>query len=547
MPVLKIYFDRFQKMTGLSQRTIVDRLPFLGLDIEGEDADAIRIEYNPNRADFSTDYGIARAMRGLIGRELGPPEYPIVQEDLWVNVRPNLANVRPFIACATATGLRLDDETIRQLISMQEDLHNGIARRRRKAAIGLHNLDVIRSPFEYIGMPDSFEFVPLGSAGRKMSIEEILEKTETGMQYGHLLKNAPVYPILRDSAGTVLSMPPIINGNATKVDTATRNIFVDVTSTDERIGEDALAIICAALSDAGAKLGSVNVVYPDKKRKATPDLSPTKMKFDRKLTSDIIGLDLSASEMKQCLERSRLGLDREGNAVIPRYRVDILHPIDLTEEVAIGYGLDKIEPAYPASGEPGSFDRVSVLVDRICDSIAMSGFMETMSFDLVDMATLYTRFGRSSDQRIEVENPRTIEHSLLRDSILPSLMGALSRNIQAAYPQRAYEVGRVFLREGRGIAEGSRLAAVTAHSSSSFSEARMYLEALVSTHLGKEIQTRPATHWAFEDGRCAEVVLDGTGIGHMGEVKAAALAAFGLDVPVAGFEIDLAPFLRNQL
>ena len=528
-------------MTGLSRETIVDRLPFLGLDIESEDSDSIRIEYNPNRADFSTDYGIARALRGLVGAEVGPPEYRVDRGTSSVRVDPNLAKIRPYIACAAARGLKMDDETIRQLISMQEDLHNGIARKRKKAAIGLHNMDVVKPPLTYAGVPASFEFVPLGS-NKKMSIEKILGETETGIQYGPILRNASSYPILSDSAGTVLSFPPIINGSVTKVDTSTRNILVDVTSTDPRIGDDALAIICAALADAGATIESVQVDYQHV-MKVTPDLAPTKMKFDRELATSMTGLDLGLSEMSRCLERSRLGLDGDGDAIIPRYRVDIIHPVDLVEEVVIGYGLDKIEPLYPPSKEPGSLNSGNVALDRVSESVSMAGFIETINFDLVDVASLYTRFSRSPDSRIEVENPRTVEHSVLRDSILPSLMAALSRNVQATYPQKVYEVGRVFLREGPRIVEKPRLSALTAHSSCSFSEAKMYLEALASAHLGESVQTRPAAHWAFAEGRSAEVFVKDQSIGYLGEVKPSALAAFGLDVPVAGYEIDLGLFL----
>ncbi len=538
MPVLKIYFSRFQKMTGLTRETIVDRLPFLGLDIEGEDADAIRIEYNPNRADFSTDYGIARALLGLVGKELGPPEYHVRKGRFSVRVSSGVAHVRPYISCAAATGLKMEDETIRQLISMQEDLHNGIARRRKKAAIGLHNMDVLKPPLSYECRPATFEFTPLGS-DRKMSIRQVLGETETGIAYGHILEKAKGYPILSDSAGTVLSLPPIINGSATKVDTSTKNLLVDVTSTDRRIGDEALAIICAALSDAGATVESVEVEYTGE-RVVTPDLSPTTMKFDETLAKKMVGLDLDHSEMVACLGRSRLGLDKQGYAIIPRYRVDILHPVDLAEEVAIGYGLDKIQPLYPPSKEPGSLDMTNSGLDRISESVAMAGFTETMNFDLVDATSLYSRFSRSPDLRIEVENPRTIEHSILRDSIVPSLMAALARNVQAAYPQRIYEVGRVFLRDGERIAERPRLAALSAHSGSSYSEAKMYLEALLLTHTGEPPQTRPAEHWAFAEGRTAEVFVRGKSVGYIGEVRPSAVAAFGLDVPVSGFEIDLA-------
>ncbi len=220
-----------------------------------------------------------------------------------------------------------------------------------------------------------------------------------------------------------------------------------------------------------------------------------------------------------------------------------MHPVDIAEEVALGYGIDAIEAEYPPSKEPGSLNRINVALDRVSESVAMAGFIETMNFDLVDVASLYGKFSRSPDSKIEVENPRTIEHSVLRDAILPSLMGVLSRNVQATYPQKIYEVGRVFLRDGPKVTERPTLSALAAHSSSSFSEAKMYLEALSLAHLGESIQTRPATHWAFAEGRTAEVLVKKQSIGYMGEVKPTALAAFGLEVPVAGYEIDLALFL----
>ena len=344
--------------------------------------------------------------------------------------------------------------------------------------------------------------------------------------------------MLFDSKGVVLSFPPIINGLKTKVETSTRDLFVDVTSTDARLGNEALAIVCSALADAGATLETVTVNY-GKKKVVTPELAPTKMKFDGKLAEAVTGLSLTKKEMKDSLRRSRLDLDAKGFAVIPSYRVDILHPVDLAEEVVIGYGLDKMTSSYPPSSDAGQFDPRVAFVEGLCLTMAEAGFDETMNFDLVDDPTLYRNFGRSSDSKLEVDNPRTAEHSLLRDSLLPSLMAVLGRNTKNEYPQRVFEAGKVFMRSGSGLTEATSIAALSAHSSSSFTEAKMYLEALVKKHFGEAADTRPGSHWAFAEGRCAEALIRGTSLGYLGEVKPSALAAFGLDVPVCGFELDL--------
>jgi phenylalanyl-tRNA synthetase beta chain len=537
MPVLKIFFNRFERMTGLSKDKILDRLPYLGLDIEGTDKDSVRVEYNPNRPDFSTDYGIARAMKGLVGKELGVKQYRAAPGKSQVLADKSLAKVRPFIACAVARNLKLDEETIRQLISMQEDLHNGLGRKRRMVAIGLHDLVAITFPVYYSAKDAKFAFTPLGS-DEQMTIEEILERTETGQAYGHILADTSAYPMLYDSKGVVLSFPPIINGLKTKVETSTRDLFVDITSTDSRLGDEALAIVCSALADAGGALETVTVSY-GRRKVVTPGLEPSRMKFDGELARAVTGLSLTKKEMKDALRRSRLDLDPKGFAVIPSYRVDILHQVDLAEEVVIGYGLDKMTASYPPSGDAGQFDKDAEFVEALCLTMAEAGFDETMNFDLIDGPTLYSNFGRSPDSRLEVDNPRTAEHSLLRDSLLPSLMAVLGRNTKNEYPQRVFEAGRVFLRGGTGVVESPYIAALSAQSSSSFTEAKMYLEALIKKHFGEEADTRPGSHWAFAEGRCAEARFRGTTLGYLGEIKPRALAAFGMDVPVCGFELDL--------
>jgi phenylalanyl-tRNA synthetase beta chain len=544
LPVLKIYFDRFERLSGLSKEKILDRLPYLGLDIEGTDDESVRVEYNPNRPDFSTDYGIARALRGIVGKETGLKSYRAAPGKTEVFAGKGLPKVRPFIACAVARNLRLDEETIRQLISMQEDLHNGLGRKRRKVSIGLHDLEKIAFPVYYSGKDASFAFTPLGSE-EEMTVEGILRKTETGIAYGSILAGAPAYPMLYDSEGMVLSFPPIINGNKTKVETRTRGLFVDVTSTDPRLGNEALAIICCALADAGAAIETVTVKYA-KTKTVTPALAPTKMKFDAKLAEAVTGLPLSKKEMKESLRRSRLDLDSKGFAAIPSYRVDILHPVDLTEEVVIGYGLDKMTASYPPSADAGRFDPRITSVEAMCLTMAEAGFDETVNFDLVDDSTLYGKFGRSAASKLEVDNPRSMEHYLLRDSLLPSLMAVLGRNTKNEYPQRVFEAGKVFLATGTGLAEATSIAALSAHSSSSFTEAKMHLEALVTRHFGEPAETRPASHWAFAEGRSAQAFVKGASLGFLGEVKPSALAAFGVDAPVCGFELDLSKRSKPQ-
>lgn len=536
MPVVRIDLRRFERMVGAGREQIVERLPYLGLDIEGSDPDSVRVEYSPNRPDFGTDFGIARALKGALGKETGLPRYPISKSGISLQVGPRLPAVRPYIACAVATGLSLGDEGIRQVISLQEDLHNGLGRRRRRVAIGLHDLDRVVPPLHYSGVPPSFSFRPLGGTGDS-SVKEILSGTKEGKAYGSALHGSDLFPVITDSKGTVLSLPPVLNGEMTKVTPRTRNLFFDVTGTSQGGVDDVLAIMATTLAEAGGKLGSVSIVTSGRPR-ATPDLTPNSLPVDLGLINSTLGLDLTKGQVVEALGRSRLDVKR-GRALAGRYRVDLLHPVDLAEEVALGYGTERIGPLYPPSESPGSLDRFEEFLDSVSNVMANSGMVELMTPELVDEASLYSKFGREPQGMLRVSDPKSLEHSVLRDSLLPNLATALSSNVKSDYPQRVFEVGRVYQRREGVVVESWHLGCLIAHSSASFTEAKMYLDAAIRTVNGGEVSTNEVSDWAFVPGRTASAYLGTERVGTAGELGPATLEAFGLGVPAAGFEVDL--------
>ena len=535
MPVVRIDLQRFSKMVGADRKKIIDRIPFVGLDIESVDGDSIRVEYSPNRPDFGTDFGIARALRGILGKEVGLPRFPVRPSGISVAVDRRLAAVRPHIACVVAKGLRLDNEDVRQVISLQEDLHNGLGRKRKTVAIGLHDLGAVAPPLSYMAVGSAFSFVPLG-ARSSMTIGSILSETYEGRTYGPALGGSKLFPVIADSKGTVLSFPPVINGTATRVTPKTRDILVDVTSTVRKAGDDVLAVIATTLAEAGGRLGTVEI--KDVRRRVTPDLTPAEIPLDAGLVRSVLGLDLSDAAIKTSLARSRLGV-RGRKVLAPRYRVDLMHPVDVAEEVALGHGFDRIEPAYPPSSSPGSFNRFEDFLDSASTVMAGEGMIEMMTFELTDETSLYSRFQRSPSDSIRVQNPKSLEHSVLRDSVLPTLMASLSGNVRSDYPQRVFEIGRVYARGKAGVSEAWHLGCIVAHSQSSYTEAKMCLEAACRTLAGEEATARRGQHWAFAPGRCGSILVDGTELGQVGEMRPETIEAFGLGVPVSGFEIDL--------
>ncbi|MFN4337289.1 MAG: phenylalanine--tRNA ligase subunit beta [Candidatus Nitrosocaldus sp.] len=545
MPVVTLQHGRLERLVGKSIGEVLEMLPYIALDIEEEGSDYVKVEYNPNRPDFSTDYGIARALKGIMGIELGLPRLNLIDSvttttaaTTTFTVDPSVKGVRPYVVALLALDGRIDSEDLRQLISMQEDLHMGIGRKRRKVSIGLHDYDNVEGPFYYTTESRDFKFIPLNSS-MEMSLQEILG-TDIGSAYGHIIKGYVRYPIIKDARGHVLSFPPIINAELTRVTERTRNMLVEVTATDLKAANDVLAVIAITLSDMGFRIEGITI--DDGGSTLIPDMGNriVNLPVDR---LNLLGIDISRDEAVECLRRSRLEaiiMNDHIKCIVPRYRIDIIHWIDLVEEVAIGYNISRLKPRYPRLKAMGSRHRMLKVLDHARDVMVGLGMLEVMNFNLVSMDIQYTMVGRSSDTVLVVEESKSREHEVLRDSLIPSLLDVLSRNVHEPYPQRLFEIGKVFSIDANSIKEEWSIASVLAHSSANYTEARSYLQALLSSLFGisvDEVKTEPMDEPPYESGKAAGIFFKGKMIGSIGEVSSNVLSNFRIRVPVSAFEV----------
>ena len=343
----------------------------------------MKIEFNPNRVDFSSYGGVARAFRGLMGWETGLPQYDVKQGEIVLKVDPTVSEVRPYVVSAIIRNVRLDYDTVRELMEMQEDLHCGVGRNRKKASIGVHNLDAVEPPFAYTtSAPNDVKFVPLDKT-EEMTLQEILEKHEKGIAYKGHVDWASRYPLIVDKMGRVLSFPPIINGELTRVDGRTRNLFIDVTGTEPNAISRSLNVLVTALADMGATIESVHVEYSDHVS-VTPDLTPQRMELRIDYANELLGLKLSETKTIQALKKSRLNAKKSYKGVlevlIPAYRIDIMHEIDLVEEVAVGYGYFRLIPTKPATVTPGREHEVNEAANYVRQIMVGLGFGDAMNF-----------------------------------------------------------------------------------------------------------------------------------------------------------------------
>ncbi len=546
MPVVELSYSRLQGLVGGATRgRVSESLPFLGLDIESEDGDTVRVEYSPNRPDYSTDYGISLGLQGILGVRTGMVRLRIRRPGrLALRASPKVAGVRPYVTGIAARGGTVDDGLIRQLMAMQEDLHFGIGRRRRKSSIGIHDLDMISFPLAYTVAGRGHRFVPLHS-DRELAASQVLADTDAGRAYGGILGGSGPVPVILDSDGRTVSLPPIINAAATTLTESTRNLFVEVTGTGRAAVEDVLAVLALTLQAAGFRLEEVEISGAGN---STPALEPREIGLSPGLVNRTLGLDLPAARIISSLKRSRLGAARDGGSIactVPPHRFDILGPMDLVEEVALGYGICNLEPSLSPPGTLGRADPVPAGLRKLGLLMVGLGYTEALNSCLTSRKSLYGATGRGDGGAISVMDSKSLEHTILRDSLLPGLVENLSRNVHAPYPQRLFETGVVF---GRGdpVSEGHSLACVSAHAGASFSEAKSVLQSVLGAGFGVEIRTRAASDPALEGGRTAAILAGGRAVGVVGEIGSGTMAGYKIRVPAAGFEVSLSGLIFGR-
>ncbi len=547
MPVITLQRERFNKFVGrkLTVEEMAEWLPWVGFDLEDVGPDYVKVEFNPNRVDLCSYAGVARAFKGLMGWETGIPSYKVEQGKTKLTITKAVGAVRPYMLAAVVRNMKLDEDVVIDLMEMQEDLHWGIGRDRRKASIGVHDLDAVDPPFMYTAVkPDKAKFVPLDRT-EEMSLRDILEKHEKGMAYKHLVDWAPKYPLLIDKEGKVLSMPPIINGELTRVTGKTTNLFLDVTGTDYMAVERSLNILTTALADMGGTLESVKVKYPDRSV-VSPSLSPLKMRVRTSYANELLGLKLSEAQVIESLRKSRLDAKAIGKGIveasIPAYRIDLLHEVDLVEEVAIGYGYYRLRPTIPQRltiGEQHPVHRTASTVRQVMIGL---GFTEVMNFTLTNETTHYEKMRSKASDTIKLANPVSLECTILRQSLLPSLMKNLADNRHESFPQRLFEVsdvGRINHRVETKVERRLHVAGVSSHSTANFTEIKSAVEALLRDVGLKRWEIRPSKHPSFLEGRVAAAVMKRRERGVLGEIHPQVLNNFELENPTCAFEVDI--------
>ncbi|KAG8780352.1 phenylalanine--tRNA ligase subunit beta [Ceratobasidium sp. 428] len=430
----------------------------------------LKIEIPANRYDMLCIEGIARALRIFLGKQKAP-EYKLVsppggpENYLTITIAPETAKIRPYFAGAILRNIKFTPRSYASFIDLQDKLHQNIARKRQLVAIGTHDLDTLRAPFTYEALPpNQIKFVALGKTEEKRADElmEIYQGEKHLSRYLHIIQDSPVYPIIYDSNRNVLSMPPIINSEHSKITLETKNVFIDLTATDETKLAIVTNMMVTMFSEYCAEpftMEPVRLVLPDGSTKITPDLSTRPMNTTSAYLNSYTGLTLPPTELARLLEL--MGLDAttttsttsddsdELSLLIPPTRPDILHPVDLVEDSAIAYGFNKLPRSFPATSTVAQPLEVSKLADLVRRECGMCGWVEVLPLILCSHDENFAWLNRKDDgtTAVKLANPKTLEYQVVRTSLLPGLLKTIRENRAHALPIQIFETSDVTLKD----------------------------------------------------------------------------------------------------
>ncbi|MFD1646492.1 phenylalanine--tRNA ligase subunit beta [Haloarchaeobius litoreus] len=583
MPVVDVNPDELRRLTGHDEKDdeeLKDDLFGLGLEFEGETEEGeFQLEFAPDRLDRLSVEGVARSLRYQYGDDRGVYVPNTNDADWTIEVDASVPDERPFVTGAVIRDVSLDEAALDSLIQLQEKLHATMGRKRVKGAIGIHDLTMLKgklasegggNSIQYVGVePDGDRFVPLDS-DRELTPGEVLTEHQTGKEYADIVADYERYPAIYDDIG-LFSFPPVINGRRTEVSTESRDLFVEMTGTDQWTIDKMLNIVCYALDARGATVEEVTVDYPDDPVYADESIErvdpgvdlvrPALSTSEKHVTHDriegLLGVDLDPDEVVDLLERSGLDATTEETedgeltyrVDVPPYRVDVLHPLDLVDDVGRAYGFNELEPQYPEVGTVGGRHDRSNLEDAVRDQLVGLGFTDLLNFHMTNEEENYERMRVHPDEHdcvgagepVTITEPYSEDYTMVRSWALPSLAMVLENNTHRSYPQDIAEVGfaaEYDAAEDTYVGERHTVAGALARHDASYEDAKAVLQAL-ARDFDVELSTPPTEHPSFIDGRTASVVMDDAEVGVVGELHPAVLVEHDLELPVVAFEFRL--------
>ncbi|KAG7479643.1 phenylalanine-tRNA ligase beta subunit [Solea senegalensis] len=529
-----------------------------------------KIDVPANRYDLLCLEGLVRGLQ-VFKNKLEAPRYtrvrPASGEPQKLIITKETAAVRPHAVAAVLRNITFTQERYDSFIELQEKLHQNICRKRSLVAIGTHDLDTISGPFTYTAKPPGdICFKPLNQTKEYTATQLMsLYKTDSHLRhYLHIIEDKPAYPVIYDSNGIVLSMPPIINGDHSKINLKTKNVFVECTATDVTKAKIVLDMMVTMFSEYCSQPFTVEeaeVVYPDGKACIYPELAYRKEKLSSKFINHKVGINESTEKIAQlltrmCLRSEATGVGDEIEVEIPPTRSDVIHACDIMEDAAIAYGFNNITHTTPRTYTVANQFPLNKLTELLRQDLAAAGFTEALNFALCSQDDIADKLGRkiSDTKAVHISNPKTAEFQVARTTLLPGLLKTIAANRKMPLPLRLFEISDVVLKDPTkdvGAKNSRRFCAVYYNKSPGFEvihglldRTMQLLEVKPGRAEGYHIQA--ADDSTFFHGRCAEIFVRGQCVGRLGVLHPDVITRFELTLPCSALEMDIEPFLGDS-
>ncbi|MFH1711149.1 MAG: phenylalanine--tRNA ligase subunit beta [Nanoarchaeota archaeon] len=526
-------FEKYIKLTKETE----EKISMLGTHLESSTEEEIELEILPNRPDLFSLQGFMRSFLSFIGRSK-KKDYKIKSSGMKIIVDKSVSNIRPYSMAAIVKNIKFTDEKIKDMMQWQEKIHATLGRNRKKIALGYYILDKIKFPVVYKALePEKIIFEPLDMP-EKMNALQIMQRHPAGRDYAKLLQGFNKFPVYLDSNNEVLSMPPIINSHALgKITAETKDILIECSGTNLETLKKVISMAVIDLIDCGGKAYSVDVIYGNKKE--TIDLKPEKIKINLENVNKLLGTELKEAELKKLLEKMNQEYSK-GQVLFPCYRTDIMHEVDLIEDIAIAYGYQNFIPEIPISSskiesKTGKEENKEILKRKIAEILTGLGMLENSSLHLLSKEDLKKQ---GIKKAIEVEDSKT-DYKFLRSEMLVSSLKILGENVDAEYPQKTFEIGTIFKESSEaetGISETNNL--VISIAPGNFTEIKQILEYL-GRMLNKKLTIEETSNRSFIEGRTVKIKLGSKEIGILGELAPQTIRNWKIKMPVASLEMNI--------
>lgn len=524
--------------------------------------DVLKIELNDtNRPDFWTTAGLARQINQYLSLKIynysffkDKSEFVINANkniEFVINVDKNIEKIRPYIAGFAVKNIEVDEDLLIELIQNQEKLANNFGRKRKDIAIGIYKLEKIKFPLQYKAVKsENMKFIPLGEE-EDMNLKQILEKHPKGIEFGHIVKDYKEYPIILDSNNNVLSFPPIINSKFIgEVEIGDTEIFVELTGWNLTNILLVANIFACDLSDRGAGIIPVQINYPYVTKYTRKFIVP--YNFNTKITGPInefdkmIGFKPKNNETIANLKRmgfNDVKIDKSKlTAKIPSYRNDVMHLVDIIEDFTIGKGYNNFEPKLPSEFTLGTLSDDELFSDKIRNWAVGMEFQEIISSILTSEDNVYNKMNILNKNAVEIINPMTESYTVLRKSIVPSLLEVESISAKADYPHKIFEVGETAIKdekENHGCRTALNIGLLCAHPKTNFSEMRSYVDNIIYYSGIDKFELKPVEIPYLLKGRSAEIIHKNRSLGYFGEIDPEILEKWDINMPCSVIEIYL--------